>query len=98
MLAIGWPEIFGLMLAHLAGLADAENAGDAFDVIEAAGRTDGPGFWTGNFEAVVVDGIVRGGGHDAADAVFVVDREIDHGSIAQADVDDVHAGGADAIG
>src|SRR6185295_6579478 len=50
-----------------------------------------------DFKAVVVGGVVGGGGLDAAAATEVVDGEVDLGGIDHADVDDVGACREDAV-
>ena len=94
---VGAPEVLLGDFSVEAGLSEAEKGGDAFDVVESAGGADGFGLGAGDFEAVVLDGVVGGGGLDSADRIEMVDGEIDHRGIDHADVDDVHAGGADAV-
>ena len=53
------------MIAVEARVPDAQRAGDALDVVEARGRADGLGLGAGDFEAVVLDGIVGRGDLDA---------------------------------
>ena len=66
MLAIGGPEILLLERALLAGLADTEGIGDAFDIFQAGGGADQAGLGAGNIEPIPADGAVRGSNLDAA--------------------------------
>ena len=68
---------------------DAQGRGDALDVIQAGRGADGFGLGAGDFKAVVMGWVVRGGYHHPADAVEVIDREIEEGGIDHADIDNV---------
>ncbi len=91
------PEVFGFEFTGDAGGSDAEGRGDAFDIFEAGGGADGFGIRAGDFEAVVLGGVVGGGDLNSADGLFVVNGEVDEGGIDHADVDDVHACGSEAV-
>ena len=91
------PEVHLLVLALQPGLPDAQRRGDALDVVQPAGGADRLGLGAADLEAVVLDRIVRRGGHDAADGVEVVDREVDERRVDHADVDHVHPDRADAV-
>ena len=62
-----------------------------------AGGADRLGLGAADLEAVVLDRVVRRGGHDAADGVEVVDREVDERRVDHADVDHVHPDRAHAV-
>ena len=71
--------------------------GDVLDFIQAGVLADGAGLEAGDLEAVVLGGVVGGGDLDAAAGAQVVDGEVDLRGIDHADVDDVGAGGEDAV-
>jgi hypothetical protein len=98
VLAVRAPQVHLLVGALQPRLPDPQRGGDALDVVQPARRTDRLGLGAADLEAVVVDRIVRRGRHDAADRVEVVDGEVDERRVHHADVDDVHAGGAQAFG
>ena len=98
VVAVAGPEVLLGQLSLDAGLPDAKRCGDALDVVQPAGRPDGLGLGAADFEAVVLDGVVRGGGLYAAQAVELVDGVIDHRGVDHADVDDVEAGGEECPG
>ena len=97
VLAIVGPRGPAVGACRQSGLTGPERAGDAFDVVQPAGRADGLGLGSADFEAVVLHGIVRGGRLDSADGVEVVDGEIDDRCVDHAHVDDVHTHAADSI-
>ena len=98
VLPVGGPDVDLLEAALLAGGGPlAELLGDPLDVLQAGGRADRLGERAADLEAVVLDGVVAGGGLDAADAAVVVDGEVDAARVDHAHVQDVGPGAADAV-
>ena len=98
MLAVIIPQVQGAERAFGGQrAAAAQTFGDGLDLLEAGGRADRFGLRAGDFEAVVVGGVVAGGGLDAAGGAQVIDGEIDERRVAHAQVDDGKPAGANAF-
>src|SRR5437762_2812408 len=90
-----WPRSSQRMQRQAA--RPAQGLGGRLDLLEAGAGADRSGLEPGDFESVVLDRIVAGGGLDAAQRAHVINRKIHERRVAHAQVNDVEPGGPDAV-